>query len=230
MMSVLRVALICLSVLILLTLGCSKSTDPAEPDTSSDDRSTAETISIPDRPSGPSSGEVGEGLEYTTGGASSNLDHPIVYRFVWGDGTSSAWNSTPRASRAYATAGTFEVFAEARCADHPHVGAVRSECLSVTIGASTHTVSVPTTPTGATFGSVNHTYTYNTGGAVCSHGHAVQFRFTWGVWPPSDWSNAPAADYAWAAAGTYLVRAQARCTDQTGIESDWSEFLTVIIQ
>ncbi len=230
MKRVLRVALICLSVLILLTLGCSKSTNPTEPDTSSDDSSTAETISAPDRPSGPTSGEIGQSLEYTTGGAASNLGHPIVYRFVWGDGTSSAWNSTPRASRAYAAAGTFEVFAEAKCADHPHVGTARSECLSVEIGASTHTVSVPSVPTGTTFGSVNHTYSYTTGGAVCSHGHAVQYRFTWGEWPPSEWSNSPNADHAWAAAGTYLVRAQARCVEDTGIESDWSEFLTVVIQ
>lgn len=230
MKRLLRVALICLSALILLTMGCSKSTDPTESDSSSGDSSTAETISAPDTPSGPASGEIGQSLEYTTGGSTSNLGHPIVYRFIWGDGTSSAWNSTPRASRAFATTGTFQVFTEARCATDTHIGSARSECLSVEIGASTHTVSLPSTPTGPSVGTVGQTYAYSTGGAVCSHGHPVQYRFTWGVWPPSDWSNASNAEYAWTTVGTYLIHAQARCAVQTGVESDWSELLTVIIQ
>ena len=50
-----------------------------------------ETISTPDKPGGPGTGQPRESLTYYAGGASSNLGHDIQYRFDWGDGNYSAW-------------------------------------------------------------------------------------------------------------------------------------------
>ncbi len=48
-----------------------------------------ETISTPNTPSGPSDGDIGESLTYSTGGASSSEGHSIQYHFDWGDGSYS---------------------------------------------------------------------------------------------------------------------------------------------
>ena len=49
----------------------------------------AETISTPDTPSGPASGDTNTSYTYTTGGAVSSIGHPLIYRLDWGDGTKS---------------------------------------------------------------------------------------------------------------------------------------------
>jgi len=46
----------------------------------------SETVSTPTTPSGNSSGEVGDNLTYSTGGAVSSMGHSVEYCFDWGDG------------------------------------------------------------------------------------------------------------------------------------------------
>ena len=85
-----------------------------------------ETLRRPGTPSGPTSRTLGSGYDYDTSGTRSSLDHPVEYRFNWGDGTYSAtyWSESTGASHAWTAAGTYTVTVEARCRTHPAVTAV----------------------------------------------------------------------------------------------------------
>jgi hypothetical protein len=90
-------------------------------------------------------------------------------------------------------------------------------------------VSTPTTPSGPSTGTTGTSYSYSTGGSTCNQGHAVQYRFDWGDGTTSNWSSSTSASKSWSSAGTYPVRAQARCATNTLIESGWSSAKSVTI-
>ncbi len=92
-----------------------------------------ETISTPSTPTGPSSGETGQSLTYSTGGSTSNLGHSVEYRFDWGDGSYSGWTSSTSASHSWSSAGTYSVKAQARCATHTGIVSSWSNSKIVTI-------------------------------------------------------------------------------------------------
>lgn len=94
---------------------------------------------------------------------------------------------------------------------------------------NSHTVSIPNTPLGPTSGTVGQTLTFSTGGSSCSRGHPVEYRFDWGDGTYSSWSSSPTATKTWYSAGTYQVRAQARCAADTSVVSGWSSPLSVSI-
>ena len=101
-----------------------------------------ETLSTPRIPSGPSSGVTGVSYTYSTGGAVSNLGHPVQYQFDWIGNYSdeSDWGPETR-TRAWNLPGTYYVKVMAHCANHPSVGSSWSASLTVTI-------SVPISLTG----------------------------------------------------------------------------------
>ena len=96
---------------------------------------TWEYISKPDPPTGPSNGVTG--LTYTyTGSAVSNLSHTLQYRFDWGDDTQSEWGSSSQ-SKFWAGYGTYNVYVQARCQDHPTIVSEWSNYKTVTISYAT---------------------------------------------------------------------------------------------
>ncbi len=97
--------------------------------------------------------------------------------------------------------------------------------------AAVETVSAPTSPAGPGTGVVSTSYAYSTGGSTSTLGHSVQYKFDWNDGSDSGWLavGTTQASHNWAAAGTYNVKAMARCADHTSIESPWSATLTVII-
>jgi len=109
-----------------------------------------EAVSTPNRPSGPTGGKVGQSLDFSTGGASSNLGHSVEYEFDWGDGSTSSWGSANR-SHTYSSASTFDVKARARCSSHTSV--VSSWSSSKAVSISYCQLSVSVTPSGS--GSVS---------------------------------------------------------------------------
>ena len=92
-----------------------------------------------------------------------------------------------------------------------------------------HTVSTPNTPTGPSSGEVGQTLTFSTGGASCSQGHPVEYRFDWGDGTYSSWSSSTDGSHSWSASGTYQVKAQARCATDTSVISGWSSARDVSI-
>jgi len=92
------------------------------------------------------------------------------------------------------------------------------------------TVSAPSTPSGPGSGFAGISYTYSTGGSSSSLGHAVEYQLDWkgdGT-DLSAWGSTPQTK-TWTVAGTYLVRARARCATDTGTVSSWSGSLTINI-
>mgnify|MGYP000464370039 CR=1 FL=1 len=121
-------------------------------------------------PQGPTSAWVGDTLIYSTGGSfCDNPNHTVEYRFDWGDGTRSAWSTSPSATKTWTAPGTYQVRAQARCAVDTSVESSWSPALTVVVkprdGApSTYTygarvgwylVSVPTTGDTAGIFGVN---------------------------------------------------------------------------
>lgn len=124
-----------------------------------------EVISTPNLLSGPSSGTVGQSLTFSTGGSTSNLGHPVQYRFYWGDGDTSSWGSSTQ-SHTYSTVGTYNIKAQARCQTHTSVLSSWSSTKTVTI--SGHTLSVSISPAGS------GTVTKNPNKSSYNHNETVQ--------------------------------------------------------
>jgi hypothetical protein len=108
-----------------------------------------ETISAPNVLSGPTSGVTGSSYSYTTGGSTSSLGDPVEYQFDWkGDGTNlSLWGSAAQ-SNTWASPGTYNVRARARCAIHTSVISSWVGPISVTISQTTLSHTVTTNPPG----------------------------------------------------------------------------------
>ena len=92
-----------------------------------------------------------------------------------------------------------------------------------------HEVSTPDTPSGLSNGEINTSYEFTTGGSFCSQGHDTEYRFDWGDGTYSSWSSSTSAFHTWTTASTFTVRAQARCSVNTTIESAWSSGATLTI-
>ena len=92
-----------------------------------------------------------------------------------------------------------------------------------------HIVSTPNIPSGPSEGETNSSYTYTTGGSSCLQSHSVEYRFDWDDGTYSDWSNSTNASHFWSNEGNYEVKAQARCSVEHNIVSDWSSSKTVTI-
>jgi hypothetical protein len=91
------------------------------------------TISAPNQPTGPATGNTGVIYNYSTGGASSDSGHALQYRFDWADGTYSTWSASTSASKSWTSDGTYAIKAEARCVLHTSVSSTLSSGLSVVI-------------------------------------------------------------------------------------------------
>lgn len=98
---------------------------------------SAGSVTPPETPSGPGSGQVGVDYAFTTGGSTSSVGHPVQYRFDWGDGTDSGWLATGAtgAAKSWPGAGSYEVRAQARSAVNVAVESALSAGRIVAIAA-----------------------------------------------------------------------------------------------
>ena len=92
------------------------------------------------------------------------------------------------------------------------------------------TISTPNTPIGPTNGSAGVNYAFSTGGSSSSQG-PIEYQFDWGDGTNSGWLSAGVNStlHFWNPQGTYLVRAQARCSSDTSVVSGWSGALSIVI-
>lgn len=99
-----------------------------------------ETVSTPFQQTGPTTGVVGQILNYSTGGSVSNYGHSVEYQFEWGDGLLSNWGSSSQ-NHAFSSTGTFNLRAHARCQQHTTIISNWSTTLSVVISPNVFNVS-----------------------------------------------------------------------------------------
>jgi len=191
----------------------------------------AETVSAPAAPTGSTTKAVGQSTAYTTSGAVSNYGDDLQYRFDWGDGSFSTWSTATSVSHAWSAEGAYDVRAQARCREHPTVDSDWSPVTAVTITAAAgETVSTPDAPDGPATAETDEAIGYYTGGAVSSDGHSVEYRFDLGDGRVTPWLYlSTSIGHTYTAAGTYDVKAQARCRSHTTIESEWSAATTVVV-
>ena len=92
-------------------------------------------------------------------------------------------------------------------------------------------VSTPNLPSGPTNAETNTSYSYVIGGSASNVGHSIQYFFDWGDGTNSDWLpvGTTSASHSWTSAGTYLIKAQARCAAHISAVSSWSGNLSVIV-
>ncbi len=192
----------------------------------------AETVSTPSTPAGPANPETDTSVEYVSSAAASSEGHDVEYRFDWGDGTYSDWTAAVgglgRADRTWPMAGTFEVKAQARCADHTGIVSDWSNALTVTV-VGPEAITTPDAPDGPTEGETFTSMRYDVTGAVNSNGHDLSYRFDWGAGVITAWTNNEWGATQWVAAGVYEVRVQARCQTHIDVLSEWSPATTVTI-
>ena len=92
------------------------------------------------------------------------------------------------------------------------------------------TVSTPNVPTGPLSGTVGISLTYTVSGSTSSLGHSVEYQFDWkgDGSDLSSWGSSTQSKI-WTVAGTYHVRARARCSVDTSVISGWSGSIQVVI-
>lgn len=90
-------------------------------------------------------------------------------------------------------------------------------------------VNVPNKPGGPAVGAVNQTLTYTFSGSSCTKGHAVAYYVDWGDGTLGNWDSVTSRTHTYTSGGTYSLRAKARCSTDTNIETDWSPVLSVMI-
>lgn len=207
----------------------------------------AHTVPTPSTPSNlgyyNSSFLVGEELTFETTGGWCSLGHGVKFIIDWGDGSPCSESDYGgflnilylRSSHVYTTEGTYEIRAQSLCGGG--IFSAWSEAKTVHI-YSTEEISTPEVPFGpgtAYTGNANfvsNNLDYTTHGASSNLGHTVEYRFDWGNGTMSAWvddiglrSQHPHYFFA----GTYHIRAQARCRTHTGVLSAWSNDKTVVI-
>jgi len=181
------------------------------------------TVSVPSKPSGPDKCGTNQPGTYSTGGSTCSWGHGVEYRFDWGDRDVSTWGAASR-DHSWSSRGTYYVKAQARCTSDNSVVSGWSDGKEVVVDE--HTVSVSSKPSGPDKLWTNQPGTYSTGGSTCSWGHGVEYRFDWGDGDVWGWGGA-SRDHSWSSAGTYYVKAQARCSSDNSVLSAWSEAKTV---
>jgi hypothetical protein len=103
------------------------------------EKNSGHTVSTPDIPAGPSTGQIRKTYDFSTGGSACLLGHDLEYRFDWGDGTYSEWSSSPNASHLWTVYDSYTIKTQARCA-------VNKSITSSWSGAAAITLTVPVPP------------------------------------------------------------------------------------
>ncbi|MEE9268783.1 MAG: hypothetical protein V3V49_00820 [Candidatus Krumholzibacteria bacterium] len=96
-----------------------------------------EIVSVPVIPQGTSAVLDGDTVTYASGGAASNLAHPIEYRFDLdqaGLGSLTPWGDADTVTVVWIGVGLRDVAAQARCKIHPQVQSQWSPALRVALG------------------------------------------------------------------------------------------------
>ena len=91
-------------------------------------------------------------------------------------------------------------------------------------------VSAPQAPRGPDSGLVGISMTFSSGGSMCNFGHAIEYQFDWGDSTLSGWGSS-SRQHTYSSVDTFKLKAQARCSINQEIISEWSpEHVIHIVQ
>jgi ELWxxDGT repeat protein len=186
--------------------------------------SPQEIVTAPTAVAGPVSVTPGT-HRYTASGGASNRGHAIEYGFDAGAGIAWRPAGTAWADVDWGSTGTFSLYVWTRCAEH--TGKVSQAAFGLPVVVETVTAADPPADPGEV--EAGPAIDVGVGGGASALGHALEHRVDWGDGTIGDWETGSPRAHAWAAAGTYAVRAQARCADHPGIESPWSAATDVAV-
>lgn len=144
--------------------------------------SANETISTPATPNGPTNIGTNVPASFFTGESLSSLDHSVQYFLDWGDGTNSGWlpTGTVGATKSWATPGTYQVKAQARCDTDTSEVSKTSSGLSVTVSDQPTPVALASPPDGTVYDGCSlyslPTFAWTADGSFT--GYEIQFSET----------------------------------------------------
>ncbi len=192
-----------------------------------------ETITTPNPPEGPTTGETMTTLVYNFSGAESSYGHPLYYRLDDGAGNISAWQGGTSRGVSWTSPGTYELKVQAVCQNHPGVISEWSESLSVTITNSAEIIQQPEIWYYSTIGGINEDFDFAVQHVSSNLMHELEVQFDWNDGSFSEWipvQNTDAAGtHSWSSAGTFQVKAKARCIEHPTAISEWTAFPDLVI-
>jgi hypothetical protein len=200
--------------------------------------------SAPSTPTGSTSGDSGSSYTYSTRATDPDGDR-VKYTFDWGDGSTSVTSLVSSGSTASTShiwtvpSGSTRTFSvRSRATDEKGLDSDWSRPLSVTITGPApvnNPPSTPSTPSGSTSGDSGSSYTYSTR-ATDPDGDRVKYTFDWGDGSTSDTSlvnsgSAAVTSHIWTvpSGSTRTFSVRSRATDDKGLQSGWSNVLSVTI-
>jgi hypothetical protein len=180
----------------------------------------SETISTPTRISGIYGSNYSQFEYWVESHATSSFGHDIELRYDFGDGTISDW--IPEWTRATHTwdLGTYEVKAQARCADHPTV--VSEWNAPLVANFAELLTGIGDRVSGPDAGNVGVPVEFTVGEVTSNEGHAVEYTYYYRRANTSDYiygdyQPANILSITWDQAGTYYVSARVRCVEHPDV-------------
>jgi len=186
--------------------------------------SEEETVSTPLPPAIQSYNAI---IIVSSGGATSNLEYPVEYKFDCGNGTESIWRGE-NGFCLYQSTGNYPVRVKARSKINPSVESTWSKSVAHTV-YSTEAVSRPDAPSGPSSGEVGEELEFTAGSSSSSSGTSLEHRFDWGDGNISDWGEA-SRSHGYAESGNYTVHVRARIAGNPYSASLWSEGKMVSVE
>jgi len=215
MSRLLRFAPAAVTLVVLIGTGCKKNSAPEPPQVQA-----------------PAVGKPGANL--TFGFTSTDPDGDSVWYMVsWGDGSPEVWSTGLPSDELYLQTHVYPdsgaYFVKAKAKDSNDAESGWSDSVQVAVGYLAP--ELPSRPSGATACTTGVAYTYKTR-AIHPFGDSVAIQFYWGDtigdWGPMVASGDPyEAPHSFETLGTYRIAAKAR--DARGLESAWSDSLTVTV-
>jgi len=193
----------------------------------------------PSQMSGPSLGNIGQSLPYTSSAIDVDGDTIRYALDVNNDGVVDHWSPYYYPSGATYTIyitfysnGTYSLRLKAQDQHGAESEWSTPKYVTITGGGGNNSPYTPNTPSGPATGSMSTSYSYSTSGTD-PDSDQVKYCFDWGDGSPYSWTSwvgsgsAGSASHSWSTSGSFQVKAKSQ--DEHGLESGWSSALTVTV-
>lgn len=144
--------------------------------------------------------------------------HPVVFRYVWGDGDTSLWLKGASHQHTYQDSGIYFAAAQARCTNDTSIVSGLSGPVRIAI-AGPHFVGPSPAMSGPAQGKKGVSYPFAVQPSLCNRGHGVKFHYDWGD-GFAGVDSALTAGHCWSKPGAFAVSVYAQC--DKGVSSDTS--------